>query len=169
MNFPSNLNVNSKYECPICRAETIYSSLKYTNCINECKYHEKSNILFCSIMKYLSTLKNDNNTHLIIKSILELYNEAISETKFPILLSVVQVEHLLTISKNRNIYEWDHRGYKMYNLLVCLCSHPWKVNVKLGKHGVCYHGNGGDKPNLFDGINYILYNQKFLKGINQFF
>ena len=59
------------------------------------------------------------------------------------LLSVGQCVRLLGMLKH-----CDSSSYKCTNLLVALCAEPWDVPVAFGSHGVCYHGNLGERPAL---------------------
>ena len=152
-------DVYSYSECPVCKTISRNFDLRYTTRLEKCKYYETSDEVFKSIFKYLKTVKNNQNTKGIVDSILILYNSfRESSTKFPILLSKDQTEILLTIVKERNMNEWDDGGYRFYNLLVSMCYEPWKIDGKLGSHGICYHGNFGEYPGLFVGLNLIQRN-----------
>ena len=103
----------------------------------------------------------------VVNAIVSLRN-SFHQGKFPLLLSSEEIDKLLLIVKNRNIFEWDQKGYRLYNLFVALCSHPWNVDKSLAKHGLCYHGNFGELPSLFQGLQLIIRNVESSAGENPF-
>ena len=74
---------------------------------------------------------------------------------YPQVVYMHVVTHLkgrfLTVASCVNLLKKLSRGqssesYKCLNLLVALCAEPWDVPLAIGSHGVCYHGNMGEKP-----------------------
>ena len=105
------------------------------------------------------------NSRTIYKNIIEGYCDMSNDSDMPILFSVDQCEKLLSLATQNGLVTTDHR---YYNLLVATCVEPWKVDVNLGKHGVCYHGNFGDTPSLLGKLQLLHYNIKHLLE-NKFF
>lgn len=60
-------------------------------------------------------------------------------------ITVAQCEALLELCISKRVFDL-HASYKLRNALVTLCATPWRVDVKLGSHGVCHHGNMGYVP-----------------------
>jgi hypothetical protein len=186
-NYP--ITNSSIFTCPLCRTETNYNNLRYN--LNTCSWSYKkkkdgddrkiskiiyfdqsdnNNILYEKIRKYITTVKNEQNTKKILRSILILYNSIEQDIKHPILFTIDQVENLLTIMKDRDMNNWDEYGYMFYNLFVSMCRYPWKVDVALGSHGVCYHGNLGDCPGSLNKLCWIITNnQEYLTANKAYF
>jgi len=71
---------------------------------------------------------------------------AMGYDRYP-LLAVDQCEALLSLAGHSGFYDLEG-GYILRNVLVSFCRYPWLVSVDLGSHGVCYHGNMGEMPDL---------------------
>lgn len=94
----------------------------------------------------------------IINSCLEDIN-FFNRTK-TIYIYMFTVQQLIQIHDSmKNITDKIH--YSIYNTLSRLCVTPWILPVSKFSHGVCYHGNLGQKPLKLDTIkllkrNYII-------------
>jgi hypothetical protein len=76
------------------------------------------------------------------------------------LLTVAQTEQLLM--QARSSFGASEDSYMMINLLVAICQEPWDVDRDVGSHGVCYHGNMGEKPSLITGVDVLFYNHRLI-------
>ena len=65
-------------------------------------------------------------------------------------LTCDEAEFLLQISREHH--------YTVVNMLVRLCNEPWKIDVSLGRHGVCYYGNMGTEPDLNTAFSILYHN-----------
>ena len=66
------------------------------------------------------------------------------------LLSAPQATELLLLISHQ-----ESSSYKCINLIVALCAEPWDVPIRYGSHGVCYHGNMGERPTQPDGRDRV--------------
>ena len=84
------------------------------------------------------------------------------------LLKVDQCENLLTAAKRAGFYEMKS-GYKLRNILVSFCRYPWLVSVDIGSHGVCYHGNMGELPDICKAVALTRANIDYAMGNKNYF
>lgn len=91
----------------------------------------------------------------LLKENYAVFNQDVIPT---VLLSKEQTETLITLFE---LFGVDQKHtVDFYNVFVSMCKTPWSVSN--GRHGVCYHGNFGDKPS-FDKLHSILYsNHRYL-------
>jgi hypothetical protein len=87
------------------------------------------------------------------------YSESAESSGFP-MLSVDQAESLITAAGKRVGH--DEFVYYVHHLFVCMCVHPWNVDKKVGRSGLCYYGNFGQKPFLREGIAMVVMNRSML-------
>lgn len=164
------LSNNLIKKCPIC-CETIDSSYYYQSdvTVDKCHYSVQNDRIY-RYLKLLIKNPHISGSQNIINGVIQLYNSIEKrDDNLLTLLTVNETEELLQIAKDRSLMSCDDGGYKLYNVIVSLCDHPWDVDVALGSHGVCYHGNMGKVPNVYFGIELLLYNQQFLTGKLQYF
>jgi hypothetical protein len=75
------------------------------------------------------------------------------------ILTVHQTETAIKLLENAS----SHRLTNWLNLMVALCMNPWLVDVKVGRHGVCYFGNYGETPKSMEAAFAIVrYNFQML-------
>lgn len=153
--------------CPICRTEIqhLFSGETVETIINTmCK--EDSNLLYECLTTYINNISviDLGKTGPIWETIYELFQNvgACNENANKYcLLTVLQTETILQYCLDKGLFE-VRENYVLRNIFVAMCKHPWNVDMRLGSHGVCYHGNLGDKPSIIEGINLIKRNVKFL-------
>lgn len=189
--FLTKLFINEKTDmaptsCPFC-------DTKYTMCKAPCSFSTThltqlqsfiltnySINLYDFIVNYLKclkpasfTIKNVNRE--IRKHYSNLFDSMISDSKFEksqsnilkcvgLKLSIDQVETILQMGEKISLFDGD--GYVFRNMFVQMCIFPWKVDVKLGTHGVCYFGNLGEDPtSLFNMLHLLKKNSMYLLGL----
>lgn len=162
---------NSKQrKCPKCSSNTNVFNFDsqmnvgdiYTNIFVSINAKNSSDLYKC-LKTYLTGVKQSNGDEQdIVTNIVDMYKKFYKEEKVCIRLTVDQIEDLL------EMYDLLGNYYKIHQLLVCLCEYPWKVDVKLGRSGVCYFGNLGDRPRLSTLASMIVTNEKVLNGIDTF-
>lgn len=156
---------NSNIYCPICRAEVKwYDSTASINDCLECMFRDDE-LIFKALESYFGNLSSGaiDNTDEIKKTVYDVF-EAIcnlNKESYP-LLTVEHTNSLLKLCVEKHIHTL-HKNYILKNILVSMCKQPWDVDGALGTHGVCYHGNMGDKPSLKEGIALIQSNYKIIK------
>lgn len=125
----------------------------FINFLKNANYEIKSNLLF----RTTKTILLDQNNIDKINMIKEVYNMINYNTNqyLKIRISVNAACELLTICKTNNLH------YNLYNLIVAMCIYPWNIPSNIGLHGVCYHGNMGDKPIFRELIDILEWNHKF--------
>jgi len=151
--------------CANCKEETFYMVGGITKKIVEQIVDSKEQQNFyTNLHRYFRSLRigyiDYNGIH---HTILGLYREFVGKNSRAIFLTVNQCESLLKIAQEKNIFEKDSRtgryildkSYMLRNVLVALCIHPWNVDKQLGFHGICYHGNLGEEPDLADAFNLL--------------
>lgn len=84
------------------------------------------------------------------------------------LITVDACERLLLEGQRLHMYG-RRDGHKIKSALVSFCRYPWRVDVEIGSQGVCYHGNGGEIPDLAKGVRCIDTNLCFIKGKEKYY
>lgn len=125
------------------------------------------------VPQQLSTLiqmSNATNLHVptFILSLVSIVAAGYRDGRFP-LLSVDSCERLLTECNTRGLYQLPGGGGSIRNVLVSFCRYPWRVDVAVGSHGVCYHGNMGRVENVCEALRCVENNIKFITGRNQYY
>ncbi len=133
----------TKEECPLCNQKLLPEKIFCdANKLSEHVISNKKNsdAVFKFVKRYLRILSKENMKS-VIETIFDFYFQLSDETESVCLISSVQSEELIQITKDKNVVD-----YKINNALVCICRNGWDVPSSLGGSGVCYFGNLGMKP-----------------------
>lgn len=165
------LLTSKELRCPICRTEVKWyeSTNTLLNDCLECMFRD-DDLVYKALESYLGSLSSDaiENTNEIMKTIYDVFDALsnLNKESYP-LLTVDHTNSLLKLCVEKHMFTII-MNYIFRNILVSMCKHPWDVDSSLGIHGICYHGNMGDKPSLKDGIKLIQHNFKLIKDRKHF-
>lgn len=111
------------------------------------------------LSSYLDMITVTSNPKKAIKEITNQYKEYYDSSLYHSRITVSQTEILLQKCISKGFFDpQTNSHYQLRNLLVALCIEPWRVDLKLGGHGVCYHGNMGDAPSIRKLVELLYYN-----------
>lgn len=136
-----------EHRCERC-GERIYSYASVdpsvtTDSISDTRCDDLQGIELFTALKSIFSMLNVMNISIdsMIEAARAFIKSMMTREKIP-LISVDACESLLVHCNNMGLYE-KNNGSKLRNMIVSLCRYPWKVDVSIGTHGICYHGNGG--------------------------
>ena len=148
---------NGKYpECEYCEQNLSYRSMQLTVMIKKQQCLDRKEITCGCVYKYAKICDNEAFEH-IYKYIEKSKTSREWKNR---LKSILDDMKFFKVNKNhtRTMFSYEQmvkigtsmtrftvEDYRLYNGLVRLCIHPWKLS-RLFSHGICYFGNYGETP-----------------------
>lgn len=156
-----SVNINKIDKCVKCDTKIGRVTGDLDACIMLFREEMLNDNIYEFISSYLDMVTVTSCAKTVMKEITDQYNEICKMEGQHIRITVDQTELLLKKCISKGFFDEPHG--KLRNLLVALCIEPWKVDVKLGSYGVCYHGNFGDTPSIRGCIELYYYNNEKLQ------
>lgn len=124
--------------------------------LSDCENHN----LYECLKTYISMVKYSNGKEIdyTIKKIWKSYFDCCNLLP---LLTIDQSHEILSLfnSKKEKVSE---NSCLIVNTIVAMTVTPWLVDVAIGSHGVCYHGNMGETPFPWKSLRILVQNKRHL-------